>query len=53
MQRTKRRAQSRRMFSRFSHAAATSQEDRRTPRPGRAQKILAHGNLSLDIVDQG
>jgi hypothetical protein len=29
------------------------QENRRTPRPSRAQKILARGNLSLDIADQG
>src|SRR5262249_16575076 len=28
---------------RFSHADAISREDRRTPRPGRAQKLLAHG----------
>jgi hypothetical protein len=35
------------IFSRCRHQL------RRPPRPGRAQKILAQGNLSFDIADQG
>jgi hypothetical protein len=41
------------MFMRCSHLTPPTEKTAARRDQGRAQKILAQGNLSLDIADQG